>query len=141
MRGLHASWEGAVIGILSQQRLKGRPWDSGGAGENGVYVRGFLEGSENKWNRLEYERVLSMTADSTKNCSGIVIEGTVEGILVSIKSGGITAEQATVNLNTFTHVKGDKRWCVCPERFRITAVIMTFAPEGISTSSDYLGRK
>ena len=108
-------------------KLTTTSWDKDGAGDHGIYARGALIYDNVSQNIDIIDTLAAKAAVSNKNMCGIMVEGTVRGRHIALRSGGIEREAEVVDKTTatYTHMTADHRWCVHPDNFHITALWLT----------------
>ena len=75
----HGTHIDGIIGILRDTEIKtfawGENWESGGAGEHGVYFKAcYLGNKTEREDQAEMERVISKVSKKAKNMCGLVVE-------------------------------------------------------------------
>jgi hypothetical protein len=121
LRLFHATAPRGLMDILQTKKLSCFSWESGGAGDHGVYARGF-KATGTDWDKPDIDRVINNIANAAKNLAGIIVEAAAIVETSSIKSGGIPAEATQVVPGKATHYPRDKRWCVHPQDLRLQAL-------------------
>ena len=121
VRLFHATAPRGLMDILQTKKLSCFSWESGGAGNHGVYARGFKATSA-EWDKTDVDRVVTNISGAAINLAGVIVEAAALVETSSLRSGGIAAEPSQVVQGTATHYPRDKRWCVHPADLRIQAL-------------------
>lgn len=121
LRLFHSTTPKGLTEILRTKKLSCFSWDEGGAGDHGVYMKGF-KATWTNYDDEDVKRVLNRVHSMAKNIAGLVVEASAVVETRSLRSGGIEAEVEVVRPGIATHMVKDKRWCVHPDDLKIEAI-------------------